>query len=599
MIICRKCSFLIVLFSESRCSEDLPPCQLFFATYNNSMYLRRCYRRKNDKRHAYWALVESVRTARGPRQRVVAYLGTTESNPGSNVSPNPIFEPMEPEWLKVDVANFRVERVRQFGQPWLGMELVRQLHLTEFLEEALPQGREDVPWSLTILVLVLLRWYDPSSELRMAEHLYEQSALPDLLGIPAEKINDDRLYRAFDRLLPHKQALEVHLKNRLGTLFGIEYDLLLYDVTSTYFEGQAKGNPQARRGYLRDHRSDCNPVCIGLVVSRDGLPLGYEIFEGNRHDSTTVQEIVTTMESRYGRADRIWVMDRGMISQENVAFLQQEHRRYILGTPKASLKNYEQELLGEDWALIRDGLEVKRCKSPTQDEVFILCRSRDRKEKEKAMHARFETRIEEGLTAIVASCERQSQDPIRIAGRVGRLMGQNSRAAGLFNVEILQANGRTKIVWSKKEDWRNWANLSEGCYMLRSNITDWKPEDLWQAYVQLTEAENAFRIHKSDLVLRPIWHQKKQRVQAHILVCFLAYVLWKTLGQLCRRAGLGDEPRKVLTELEGIRTVDVVFPTQSGVAVRKRRVTCPTEHQAILLHRLGFQLPSHLKIQEM
>jgi len=506
---------------------------------------------------------------------------------------------MEPEWLKVDVANFRVERVRQFGQPWLGMELVRQLHLTEFLEEALPQGREDVPWSLTILVLVLLRWYDPSSELRMAEHLYEQSALPDLLGIPAEKINDDRLYRAFDRLLPHKQALEVHLKNRLGTLFGIEYDLLLYDVTSTYFEGQAKGNPQARRGYLRDHRSDCNPVCIGLVVSRDGLPLGYEIFEGNRHDSTTVQEIVTTMESRYGRADRIWVMDRGMISQENVAFLQQEHRRYILGTPKASLKNYEQELLGEDWALIRDGLEVKRCKSPTQDEVFILCRSRDRKEKEKAMHARFETRIEEGLTAIVASCERQSQDPIRIAGRVGRLMGQNSRAAGLFNVEILQANGRTKIVWSKKEDWRNWANLSEGCYMLRSNITDWKPEDLWQAYVQLTEAENAFRIHKSDLVLRPIWHQKKQRVQAHILVCFLAYVLWKTLGQLCRRAGLGDEPRKVLTELEGIQTVDVVFPTQSGVAVRKRRVTCPTEHQAILLHRLGFQLPSHLKIQEM
>lgn len=370
-------------------------------------------------------------------------------------------------------------------------------------------------------------------------------------------------------------------------------------MTSTYFEGPAERNPQAKYGYSRDHRGDCKQVCIGLVVSRDGMPLGYEIFEGNRHDSKSVQDIVGVMENRYGRAERVWVMDRGMISKENVTFLQQEHRRYILGTPKASLKNYEKELLGEDWTIVRDGLEVKRCKSPTQDEVFILCRSRDRKEKEKAMHERFETRIEEGLKAISASCERQCQDPIRIAGRVGRLMGQNSRAAGLFKVEILQVDGRTKIVWSKKEDWRSWANLSEGCYMLRSNITNWKPEELWQAYIQLTEAENAFRIHKSDLVLRPIWHQKEERVQAHILVCFLAYVLWKTLGQLCCRAGLGDEPRKVLAELEGMRTVDVVFPTRSGREVRKRRVTCPTEHQAILLHRLGFRLPSHVKIQEM
>jgi transposase len=479
------------------------------------------------------------------------------------------------------------------------MELVKQLGLIDFLDRVLAQGQGGVSWSLTAMVLVLLRWYDPASELRMAEHLYEQSALSDLLGIPAAKINDDRLYRTLDKLLPHKRSLEVFLKERLGTLFGAEYDLLLYDVTSTYFEGLAAGNPQAKYGYSRDKRSDCKQVCIALVVTRDGLPLGYEVFEGNRHDSKTVQEIVTTMEDRYGRADRIWVMDRGMISQENIEFLQQGRRRYILGTPKAGLKRFERELLANDWTAIREGLEVKRGPSPPADEVFILCRSRDRKEKEKAMHERFETRIEEGLNAISASCERKKQDPITIAKRVGNLLGKNSRAAGLFNVDIEQPQGRVKVVWSKREDWRTWANLSEGCYLLRSNITDWPPEALWQAYIQLTEAEAAFRIQKSDLAIRPIWHQKKERVQAHILVCFLAYVLWKMLGQRCRRAGLGDEPRKVLAELEGIKTVDIILPTRMGVDIHKRRVTCPTNHQAILLHRLDLKLPSRLKFEEM
>ena len=531
---------------------------------------------------------------------MVAYLGVMEASDGLGEPTGVGSNPVEPEWVEVDAGRVKVDRVREFGRPWLGMELVRQLGLTEVLDRLLPRGREQVPWSLTALILVLLRWYDPSSELRMAEHLYEQSALPDLLGVPADKINDDRLYRALDQLLPHKRALEVHLKNRLGTLFGIDYDLLLYDVTSTYFEGLAAANPQARYGYSRDQRSDCKQVCIALVVTREGLPLGYEVFEGNRHDSKTVREIVTTMEDRYGRADRIWVMDRGMISQENIEFLRQDHRRYILGTPKASLKAFERQLLSEDWTAIREGLEVQRCPSPIQDEVFILCRSRDRREKERAMHVRFEQRIEEGLTAIAAACTARKQNPIRIARRVGGLLGQNRRAAGLFQVDIqTQPDGRARVVWSKKEAWRTWANLSEGCYLLRTNITDWTGEALWQAYIQLTEAEAAFRIQKGDLAIRPIWHQKEERVQAHLLVCFLAYVLWKTLGQLCRRAGLGDEPRKVLGELEEIKTVDVILPTRAGTLIRKRRVTCPTDHQAILLHRLGFRLPAHLEIQEM
>ena len=253
-------------------------------------------------------------------------------------------------------------------------------------------------------------------------------------------------------MLPHKEALEVFLKNRLGELFGLEYDLLLYDVTSTYFEGEAQRNPQARRGYSRDHRPDCKQVCIGLVVSKCGMPLGYEVFAGNRADVTTLQEIVETMERRYGRADRIWVVDRGMVSAENIEFLKQNGRRYIVGTPKSMLKQFERELLAEDWHAIREGLEVKLCSAPDGQETFVLCRSRDRREKEKAMHERFEKRIEEGLRRIEAGCQKQHLKPLVVAQRVGRLLGQNSRAAGLFQTEVqTAADGRASLVWKKVE----------------------------------------------------------------------------------------------------------------------------------------------------
>jgi transposase len=479
------------------------------------------------------------------------------------------------------------------GGPWLGLELIEQLGLKDFLDRTLPSGREEIPWSLMALVLVLCRLCDPSSELHIAEHFYAQSALSDLLGISAEKINEQRLYRALDALLPHKEALEVFLKDRLGELFGLEYDLLLYDVTSTYFEGQAEANPLAKRGYSRDHRPDCKQVCIGLVVSKCGMPLGYEVFAGNRVDVTTLQEIVETMERRYGRADRIWVGDRGMISAGNIAFLQRSGRRYIVGTPKSMLKQFERELLAEDWRTIRDGLEVKLCPSPEGDETFVLCRSRDRREKEKGMHGRFEQRIEEGLQHLAASCQKQRLEPVVVAQRLGRLLGRNSRAAGLFRTEIHAAgDGRATLTWKKIDSWRDWAALSEGCYLLRSNVTGWNDEDLWKAYMQLTEAEAAFRIHKSDLRLRPLWHQKEDRVLAHILVCFLAYVLWKTLAQRCQRAGLGQEPRRVFEELGKIQLVEVVLPTRQGTEIRQRCITQPTDHQAILLAHLKLNLPS-------
>jgi transposase len=574
------------------------------------MYLRRCYREKDGKRHAYWALVESYRTARGPRQRVVAYLGELDGHGrlgvqhcalgGKSGWQADLFQDTRPEYVEVDLKGVRVERSRQFGGCWLGLTLLRQLGLDEVLEQLLPPGREEVPWAVMSLVLVLGRLMEPSSELHLAEHGYEASALAELLGVPAAKVNDDRLYRALDQLLPHKRALEKHLKDKLGEIFQLDYDLLLYDVTSTYFEGEAAGNPQAQRGYSRDHRPDCKQVNIALVVSRGGLPLGYEVFAGNRNDVTTVEEIVEAMEEQYGKANRIWVMDRGMVSADNVEFLKRGGRRYILGTAKGMLRKFEQQLLAGDWREVHEGLEVKLCPAPDGDEVFILCRSAQRREKEQAMHDRFERRIEQKLEALSENCRKRKQNPLLVAQRVGKLMGQNTRAAGLFQVEIEpDEQGRARLRWSKRSDWRDWARLSEGCYLLRSNVTDWTGEELWRAYIQLTEAEAAFRLHKSDLVMRPIWHQKEHRVQAHILVCFLAYVLWKTIGRLCHQAGLGDEPRKVFAELQQVCLVDVLLPTRNGPTIRKRCVSRPTEHQAILLQRLGLELPTSIEIAAM
>jgi transposase len=502
-----------------------------------------------------------------------------------------------PEWVEIDTANVHVENRLDFGGPWLALEVIRRLHLDRFLQSVIPQGKEEVTWSTMALVLVICRLCNPSSELHIAEHYYASTGLSELLGVPPKQVYDERLYRALDKLLPHKEALEKHLKARLGTLFHLEYDLLLYDVTSTYFEGEGQANPLAQRGYSRDKRSDCKQVCIGLVVSKCGMPIGYEVFAGNCTDVTTLKTIVQTFESRYGKANRIWVGDRGMMSNENLEFLKEGHRRYIIGASKASLKQFERELLTEDWRQIREGLEVKLCDSPEgSGEIFILCRSRDRREKEAAMHRRFESRIETELEKIQASCRKRKWKKEVLDRRIGALMSKNSRAAGLFEVEVHEApDGRTTITWRKKEPWRDWAELSEGCYLLRSNVMDWSAEDLWQAYIQLTEAEAAFRIHKSDLRIRPIWHQREDRVLAHILVCFLAYVLWKTLFQMVRAAGLGDEPRRVLDELNKINLVDIVMPTRTGVTIRRRCVTQPTDHQAILLQQMGMQLPRQIK----
>jgi transposase len=591
------------------------------------MFIRQKYINKDGRRHAYWALVESYRTARGPRQRVVSWLGSLDDAGRLGIeqaahgnrlpkSPRqlPLFEyedtPTEPQWIDVNTAGVRVENCREFGGPWLAMQLIERLKLDEFLERHLPPGREHIRWSFTSMILVIARLLNPSSELFIAEQWYPKSALPELIGVPSDRVDDNRLYRCLDELLPHKEALEVHLKNRLGELFELEYDLLLYDVTSTYFEGQAKHNPQAQRGYSRDQRGDCKQVCIGLVVSRCGIPLGYKVFAGNTADVTTVKQIVEEMESRYGKSNRVWVMDRGMVSESNLEFLRSQGRRYIVGTPKSMLKKFEQEILKPDWHSIRDGIEVKLCHPPIEEdsdeidksqlETFILCRSKDRAEKDAAIVRKSEQKIEARLKSMTERCEKQKREPMKVEREVGRLLGQNTRAARLFDVKVSKTDsGHAKLEWKKVKPLQDWNALAEGCYLLRTNVRDWSDESLWKAYIQLTEAEKAFQIHKSDLSIRPIWHQKEERVNAHILVCFLAYVLWKTLGQMCTAAKIGDEPRRVLSELSDIRLIDVVLPTRAGIDIRRRCISRPTEHQQILLDQLKLRLPSAIIQNEM
>jgi transposase len=588
------------------------------------MFLRRYERRSGGRRRTYWALVESVWTGRGSRQRVVAYLGELKRSEQSGwaqlggtlsgkeqpqrslFDPPHYDDPSEDEPVLVRLRGVRLERLRDFGDIWMAWGLWRLLGLETLLEKLTPAGREEVPWPVVAAILTIARFCGPQSELHIETTWYRGTALEDLLGVPVDKVHTDRLYGGLDWLLPHKATIEQHLKERLGRLFDLEYDLLLYDITSTYFEGQCAANPLARRGYSRDGRPDCLQVCIGLVVTTDGIPLGYEVFAGNRNDATTVAEIVEAMERKYGRANRVWVMDRGMVSEENLKFLRARDGQYIVGTPKAMLRQFDAYLTEKDWHEVQEGVEVKLLPGPAGDETFILTRSADRREKEKAMHQRFIQRLEEALGKMRSSAESGRLKDEAVANRrLGRLFGQYWRAAGAFQVNIErlsppQGKQRLRVAWTRNRRWSDWAVLSEGCYLLRTNLTETDPATLWKRYIQLTEAEWAFRISKDELEIRPIWHQREDRVLAHILVCFLAYVLWKTLAQWMRRSGLGDAPRTVLEELAKIKSGDVVLPTQTEQGryqgtVRLRCVTEPDEAQKVLLHRLGVTLPQRLR----
>jgi transposase len=581
------------------------------------MFLKKLHRKKNGKGHTYWALVESVRTARGPRHRVVSYLGEltpTEragwAELGAQFARRPAFvqrrlfeqddeaDPV-PEHVSVNVRGVRVSKTTDFGSVWLGLLLWRALGLEELFAEVMARGREGVRWGVLAAVLVLARFCEPSSERHIAEQWYPHTVLPDLLGISPERMHVQRLYRALDVLAEQKEVVEEHLGRRLGELFDVPHDLLLYDVTSTYFEGQAEGNSQAKRGYSRDHRGDCKQVCIGLVVAPDGLPLGYEVFDGNRNDMTTVEAIVEAMEAKYGRARRIWVLDRGMVNEENLEFIRERGGYYVVGTPRSQLRRFEQELTGSGWSTVHEDVEVKLCPGPYGEETFVLCRSAARAEKERAMRERFSERIETGLGRLERRLARAKRRPNRsqVERQIGRLLARNSRASGRYEVEVHDdpdRPGHLRLAWSERQDWTDWAALRDGAYLLRTNLNDHTPEDLWRTYVQLTDAEAAFRTIKTDLVVRPIYHQTRRRVHAHILVAFLAYAMWKTLQKWMEQAGLGRGVRTVMEEIGRIKCCDVVLPTRGGREIELRCVSRPDGHQRTPLQRLGLKLPARL-----
>lgn len=581
------------------------------------MYLRHTTRRKDGKTHVYWQLVRSVRRGAKIVQETVAQLGELDEQgcarakelarsicgQASGSFQGELFEQAKRgEAVAVKLDRIGLERSRSFGAVWLGWLLWRALKLDELLSDLLPRARESVSWAEVVAILVVARLCEPSSELHVAERWYRTTALEDLLGVSSEQIYDERLYRALDRVIPHKEAIERHLVQRLGELFELDYDLLLYDVTSTYFEGVA--DPAiAERGHSRDHRPDCVQINIALVVTREGMPLGYEIFSGGTTDVTTVKQIVESMESRFGKVNRVWVMDRGMVSAKNIAWLNSTQRHYVIGTARSELKRFSKELSDKtDWHQIRQDVEVKICHGPDGSETFLLCRSASRMEKEQAMHERFSKRIEEGLQSLARRIEKSRKllDRGELERQIGRLLERNSRAAGRYTIVISEdkAGGAgVKLQWSKSSKWDDWAKLTEGTYILRSNIHDWTDEELWTTYIQLSEAEAAFRIHKSDLCIRPIGHHKQERIKAHILICFLAYALWKTLQKWQSRAGLGDSPRTILTELSRIHSADIVLPLADGSdrELRLRCVVRPDREQQLLLQRLGLTLPKRLR----
>jgi transposase len=579
------------------------------------MYLRYTTRKKDGKVHRYWRLVRSVRVGRRVIQQTVAHLGELDEQgrlKARALARHLIGEPEQARLFEdgsahltvpVRLKGIRIERNRQFGDVYLALALWRGSGLAELCAQLLPAGKEQVAWEKMAAVLVTARLCEPSSELHIAEDWYRRTALSDLLQLEDAQVNKDRLYRALDELLIHKAALEAHLSRRCGELFARENEVLLYDVTSTFFEGQALGNALAQRGYSRDHRPDCKQVCIALVVSFDGFPLGYEVFPGNTSDSRTVQTIVTTMEARHGVVGRVWIADRGMSSAANLAWLRETNRRYIIGAPKSELKKLSTELAARTgWRTLREGVEVKLARCIETGDTLILCRSAERRAKERAMHEKFSGRIEKALARLAGRIERSRVplNPTAINRQIGRILQANQRAAARFEVRLVESGSpagfHLHVTHSRAFD--EWAEISEGAYLLRSNITDWSDAQLWKAYIQLAQAEAAFRIQKDQLRVRPIWHQRADRVQAHILVCFLAFVLWKVLELWQQKCGLGNSPRTVLEELARIHSHDVILPTTTHGEVRLRCVTQPDAAQSALLERLGVVLPKRMRLND-
>jgi transposase len=584
------------------------------------MFLRSHQRIKDGKAHEYFSLVETVRRASGPRQRTLCYLGELNGSAQSRwlktievfneqgesrqlkLFPSEVAPPEDDEQVaQVLIHRVRLERTRRFGECFLGLELWRRLELDGFFASVLDHAEEqaEVPWSQVAALLAINRLCAPGSELAIEQRWFPSTALDDLLGIDAEKINDTRLYRCLDRLLPHKGALERHLRQRYGELFAAQFDVLLYDLTSSYVEGAAANNPMMQRGYSRDHRPDCKQLVIALIVNPEGFPLSYEIFDGNRADVTTLEAMVRLVERKYGRARRVWVFDRGIVSEENLALLRRRGGQYLVGTPRSKLREFERQLLADDWQQVRADVEVKLVPAPGGEETYILCRSTARQEKEQAIRSRFSARMDKALTALEKGVAAgRLRDRSKIERQLGAIQARHPQVADLYELRVIEQDGRLGVQWQVRPERRTWQQVREGAYLLRTNLPAADPQLLWASYIQLTEAEAAFRALKSELNVRPIFHQLEHRTKAHVLVAFLGYALWVTLKHLLKANHSQFSPMQALALASTLHSADIVLPTTDGRQIRLRRVTTPTREQQALFQQLHIRIPDRLNLDQ-
>jgi transposase len=597
------------------------------------MFLRRYSRTVGGKKLTYFALVENVRTESGPRQRVVAHLGelnaddqrrwqriVTFSNRQGESQQLRLFAdddhvslPDDPDIVRIRLDSIGWTNPRRFGDVWLAWWLWRFLKLDEIVARQLPQGKHTVRPCDVVAIEVINRLCGPCSEFALAERWYVATALEDLLGVPDGEVTKDRLYRTLDDLLKAKQAIEDELKEQFGTLFRLEYDLLLYDLTSTYFEGLADNNSLAKRGYSRDHRSDCKQVILALIVTREGFPLAHYTLAGNTKDVQTVKKVITEVEQRFGTSQRVWVMDRGMISDETLAFLSKSGRKYLLATRRSELAGFQAHLRRGKWQTMAEHEDIVVKPIKKGKVAYLLARSRPRRRKERAIRRRQRRALARALRQLqqrVAAGRLKNRD--KILERIGRLKGKYPKATPFVTITVSK---RTKVKldirWDK--DKFRAALERDGVYLLRSNQAGWSATEFWETYMQLAVVEHAFRVLKSHLLLRPVWHHYSGRVEAHIFICVLAYALWKTLDHLAQQAKLQTLIRKIdperpeatpqprpmtpeviLWELGKLQIGDILLETTDGQQLALRRVARPDAEQKRILSALGLEIPERL-----
>jgi hypothetical protein len=597
------------------------------------MFLRRYTRSKDGKQHTYYALVQSVRTDAGPRQQVVAYLGELNHDQERRWQRTVVFHnrqgegqqlrlfpddetvplPDDPDSVRVRLSSVSWTNGRRFGDVWLARWLWHRLRLDESVARHLPRGRPAVAPADVVAIEVINRLCGPCSAFALAEHWYAASALPDLLGVPDDAVTKDRLYRTLDALLAATEAIADALKAQLGMLFGLDYELLLYDLTSTYFEGLAEGNDLARRGYSGDHRGACKQVVLALVVTRDGFPLAHVTLVGNTRDAATVKRIVRAVERRFGRSQRVWVMDRGMVDQATVRFLGRGGRRYLLAARRGERARFQGELSRGGWQRLPDNPDVEVKLLRRGRGHYLLARSKPRRRKERAIRRRQRRGLAQALRRLhdrIAAGRLKQRD--KVLERVGRLKARYPKGCP-FVTRTVAARGRPQVSWSWQLDKFKAALAADGAYLLRSNRGGWSAQEFWETYTQLAAVEHAFRVLKSELLRRPIWHQYSHRVEAPIMVCVLAYALWKTLDHLAKQTRLQTvihkpdprdgraqpqprpmTPAVILRELGQIQIGDSHLETTAGQTLVLRRVARPNAEQARILAALGLELPERL-----